>query len=195
MSLKASTTPWGPYPTKVVFSLYLPSGLSATLASSLCSAESSGSVAHLCGWRTCLQNAREMATHSRVLAWRIPWTEEPGGLGLQRGGRNWATHTSLIWQLPGSQQSPILNEQNTWCLQRCPRIFSAQVQIPEKKQKVQLLALFPECRVGYYLKNQPRSFLRKTLRAQFIFFFSECLLSILHREASFDENDDYKFKK
>ena len=28
-----------------------------------------------------------MATHSRILAWRIPWTEEPGGLqsmGLQR---------------------------------------------------------------------------------------------------------------
>ena len=21
-----------------------------------------------------------MATHSRILAWRIPWTEEPGGL-------------------------------------------------------------------------------------------------------------------
>ena len=30
---------------------------------------------------------KEMATHSRILAWRIPWTEEPGGLqsmGLQR---------------------------------------------------------------------------------------------------------------
>ena len=29
----------------------------------------------------------DMATHSRVLAWRIPWTEEPGGLqsmGSQR---------------------------------------------------------------------------------------------------------------
>ena len=28
-----------------------------------------------------------MATHSSILAWRIPWTEEPGGLqsmGLQR---------------------------------------------------------------------------------------------------------------
>ena len=28
-----------------------------------------------------------MATHSRIVAWRIPWTEEPGGLqsmGLQR---------------------------------------------------------------------------------------------------------------
>ena len=22
----------------------------------------------------------EMATHARILAWRIPWTEEPGGL-------------------------------------------------------------------------------------------------------------------
>ena len=29
---------------------------------------------------------KDMATHSSVLAWRIPWTEEPGGLqsmGLQ----------------------------------------------------------------------------------------------------------------
>ena len=29
---------------------------------------------------------KEMATHSRILAWEIPWTEEPGGLqsiGLQ----------------------------------------------------------------------------------------------------------------
>ena len=24
----------------------------------------------------------EMATHSRILAWKIPWTEEPGGLQL-----------------------------------------------------------------------------------------------------------------
>ena len=36
-----------------------------------------------------LEDALEkaMATHSRILAWRIPWTEEPGGLpsmGLQR---------------------------------------------------------------------------------------------------------------
>ena len=31
----------------------------------------------------------EMATQSRILAWEIPWTEEPGGLlsmGLQRVG-------------------------------------------------------------------------------------------------------------
>ena len=37
-----------------------------------------------------------MAIHSSILAWRIPWTEEPGGLQsmwLQRVGNNWATNT------------------------------------------------------------------------------------------------------
>ena len=41
---------------------------------------------------------REMATHSSILAWRIPWKEEPGGLqsmGLQRVGHDWATSLSL----------------------------------------------------------------------------------------------------
>ena len=42
-----------------------------------------------------------MATYSSVLAWRILWTEEPGGLqsmGSQRVGHDWATntHTQLI---------------------------------------------------------------------------------------------------
>ena len=34
-----------------------------------------------------------MATHSSILAWRIPWTEEPVGyspLGSQRVGHNWS---------------------------------------------------------------------------------------------------------
>ena len=37
----------------------------------------------------CLE--KEMATHSSILAWRIPWTKEPGGLqslGSQRVGRD-----------------------------------------------------------------------------------------------------------
>ena len=37
---------------------------------------------------------KEMATHSSVLAWKIPWTEEPGGLqsiGSQRIGHDLAT--------------------------------------------------------------------------------------------------------
>ena len=37
------------------------------------------------GWEGTLE--KEMATYSSILAWRIPWTEEPGGLqsmGSQR---------------------------------------------------------------------------------------------------------------
>ena len=37
-----------------------------------------------------------MATHSSILAWRIPWTEEPGGLqsmGLQRVTKHMLAHT------------------------------------------------------------------------------------------------------
>ena len=63
---------------------------------------------------------KEMAIHSSILAWEIPWTEEPGGLqsvGSQRVRQNRATqhthtHTpaptpplrsfpSLAWDFPG----------------------------------------------------------------------------------------------
>ena len=61
-----------------------------------------------------------MAPHSSTLAWKTPWTEEPGGLqsmGLQRVGHDLATSLSLFtfirwrrkWQstpvfLPGESQ-------------------------------------------------------------------------------------------
>ena len=41
---------------------------------------------------------KEMATHSSILAWRIPWMEEPGGLQSMaslRVGHDWATSLSL----------------------------------------------------------------------------------------------------
>ena len=41
------------------------------------------------GWEDPLEEV--MATHSRILAWRIPWTEESGGLqsiGSQRVGHD-----------------------------------------------------------------------------------------------------------
>ena len=61
-----------------------------------------------------------MAPHSSTLAWKIPWTEEPGGL-QSMGSRNWtclsnftftfrshalekemATHSSVLaWRIPG----------------------------------------------------------------------------------------------
>ena len=44
------------------------------------------------GWGDPLE--KEMATHSSIHAWKIPWTKEPGGLqsmGLQRVGHDGAT--------------------------------------------------------------------------------------------------------
>ena len=71
------------------------------------------------GWEDPLE--KEMATHSRILAWRIPWTEEP--VGLQSTGsqsrtrlsdlpftfhfhaleKEMATHSSVLaWRIPGT---------------------------------------------------------------------------------------------
>ena len=46
------------------------------------------------GWEDPVE--KEMASHSSILAWKIPWTEEPGGLqstGSQRVQHDWATNT------------------------------------------------------------------------------------------------------
>ena len=56
----------------------------------------------------CLEDPleEEMATHSSILAWRIPWTEEPGGLqslGSQRVGHDWACTNK--WETPSSPVS------------------------------------------------------------------------------------------
>ena len=43
----------------------------------------------------------EMATHSSSLAWKIPWTEEPGGLQYmesQRRRHDWETNTFHYWK-------------------------------------------------------------------------------------------------
>ena len=52
------------------------------------------------GWEDPLEKGK--ATHSSSLAWRIPWTEEPGGLqsiGLQRVRHDWSdlAHTLLVY--------------------------------------------------------------------------------------------------
>ena len=51
---------------------------------------------HSLGWEDPLE--KEMATHSSIIAWRIPWMEEPGGqqsTGSQRVGHNRETSLSL----------------------------------------------------------------------------------------------------
>ena len=39
------------------------------------------------GWEDTLE--KEMETHSRILAWRIPWTEELGGVSQAMGLQSW----------------------------------------------------------------------------------------------------------
>ena len=48
---------------------------------SACNARDPGSIP---GWEDPLEKG--MATHSNILAWRIPWTEEPGRLYSPWGG-------------------------------------------------------------------------------------------------------------
>ena len=48
-----------------------------------------------------------MATHFSILAWRIPWSEEPGGLqskGSQRVKQDWMTNTFTFWLEHNSSQ-------------------------------------------------------------------------------------------
>ena len=52
------------------------------------------------GWEDPLEEV--MATHSRILAWRIPWTEESGGLqsiGSQRVGHDCSDLARMKYQL------------------------------------------------------------------------------------------------
>ena len=62
-----------------------------------------------------------MAPHSSTLAWKIPWTEEPGSMGLLRESdttegftftfhfhaleKEMATHSSVLaWRIPGTRE-------------------------------------------------------------------------------------------
>ena len=63
------------------------------------------------GWEDPLEE--EMAIHSSILVWKIPWMEEPGRLqsmGSQRVGHNWVINTlfiisQLVKNLPAMQET------------------------------------------------------------------------------------------
>ena len=76
-------------------------------------------------WETWVQSLgredlleKEMATHSSILAWKIPWTEESGGLqsmGLQRVGHDWATSPSPSLPLmPPGKPEFLLPQKESW---------------------------------------------------------------------------------
>ena len=88
-------------------------------------------------WSLGWEDPGRMATHSSILAWRIPWTDELAGLqsvGLQRIGHNWATNNKgerqwepsrALWKhdVPSLLESfllgPIILERNDLCLWTC----------------------------------------------------------------------------
>ena len=67
------------------------------------------------GWEDILEEG--MAAHSSILAWRIPQTEEPGGLqstGSQRVGHSWAhTASSRAWMSKISLPRPTLTQRTS----------------------------------------------------------------------------------
>ena len=74
----------------------------------------------LYGW---IALEKEMATHSSILAWRIPGTEEPGGLlsmGLHRVGHDWsdlaAAAAKIILCTPSGTKSKWVSVVHTWPL-------------------------------------------------------------------------------
>ena len=69
---------------------------------------------------------KEMAAHSSILAWKIPWTEEPGRLqsmGSQRVGHDWATSLD-----PWSWSCHAANLQNSFILQNWNSITIKQTK-------------------------------------------------------------------
>ena len=55
-----------------------------------------------------------MAAYSSILAWKIPGTEEPGGIqctGLQTARHDWATNTHSIWVILSSMDVRCQEEQ------------------------------------------------------------------------------------
>ena len=102
---------------------------------------------------------KKMATHSSILAWKIPWTEKPGGLqstGSQRVRHGWAARgssqprnwtrvfkspalasmfftTSATWEAPGVSLSIVSDSlQPVDCNQPCCSLHGIlQARIPE----------------------------------------------------------------
>ena len=88
---------------------------------------------------------KEMATHSSILAWRIPWTEEHGGLqsmGSQRVGLDWATSLSLF--------TPSISHW-TWAAAGRGMVFSSQGNPKRDGGWRLLLTAFPQQGQVFYL--------------------------------------------
>ena len=62
---------------------------------------------------------KEMATHSTILAWRIPWTEEPGRLQCMDSQKTWIRLSNYTTSLA----SPAPTHQGLWYIKHFPWVL------------------------------------------------------------------------
>ena len=103
----------------------------------------------------------EMATHSSILPWRIPWTEEPGGLQSLRWQKvrhdlatecgYTHTHRSTEGPTPGQQGGP-------WFLRGWAilRLWGGRSCAPLRSQRVGFLPASPAVRIDNAAHQSPR---------------------------------------
>ena len=120
-----------------------------------------------------------MALHSSTLAWRIPWTEEPGGLqsmGLQSQTRlsdftftfhfhalekEMATHSSVLpWRIPGTEEPVGLPSMGSHRVGHEWRDLAAAAVVLEKTLEIPLE--YKEIKPLNPKGNQPRIFVWRT---------------------------------
>ena len=121
------------------------------------------------GWEDPLEKG--MTTHSSILAWRTPWTEEPGRLqfmGSQRVRHDWATNT---WGFPGGTSKEPACQRRTckrrrfdpwvgnilWRRKRQPTPVSLPGESHGQIQTIQTRGLGKVCKVsccGHYFTSR-----------------------------------------
>ena len=126
---------------------------------------------------------KEMVTHSSIPAWRIPWTEKPGGLQSmesQKVGHNWATLTFhiLIWYI---EHIHILKckvikrwkiQKKNWRHRRetqkmhCPSNLSFRSRVVEKKQAEITGKKILRLRETWIFHSKTQQYERKCLKFQ-----------------------------
>ena len=93
------------------------------------------------GWKDPLEKG--MATHPSIIAWRIPWTEEAGGLQSmrsQRVGHNWMMITFAFFSWYSSDKTNLV----FWCPSNQPCcLVSTPCQVPCLRSRVPVCHPWP----------------------------------------------------
>ena len=131
------------------------------------------------GWKDPLEKGK--ATHSSILAWRIPWTVE--FMGLQRVGYDWANFTffqpslktlSSIWQV----YSRYIRIGTAWraCYTGWTQVAGPTLRVPDSAVLQWAGNLYFWSDLGWYWSCQSRNTLRTIALKNFSFVFLHALL-------------------